>query len=1116
MTARFSLTLTAESQPIISDDRIIVTSSCMVMFMKNDSRSEILLSFTSSIATAVPLLIAGEPGAAMAALSAAAPSLISGTAQIFKKKNENIHELAWQILSKSYALGLARFLSTVPLERRPKDKELEALITRLVTRAQLIAEQNSLEITPDMLFAPLKIPFLRDAAKIIPGELQYFSPDGSIIECRRLFEESIFKSISYVRREDPISFGKFESTLAGPFKDSAEKRKALALHHEGIIRAFTQRPIFGQEETGITLAELYVRQRCIWNTKIVASKKDTPEEADHDAGGRGFFDDDRQQEKWSFPLHVDDLHSTTWKWLDSKDCTDAIRVVAGGPGSGKSTFARALAVEAIDKGTYDVLFVPLQEIEATGLFQQRIEHLFRDRTDLGLDRVPNPLLWLGQRDSDNNPPERPLLLICDGLDEIAPPESAEAATVTADFIQALKSWMDSRNSGGLFTRAIVLGRTISAQEAFRKAAIDPTALLRVGGLLPITITEEWRSAERSNITADENGLAEIDQRTIFWKNWCVATSAETDDLPAALQGDTHAADALRDLTTEPLLLYLLIWTGYLGERWEIAAENRNNVYEEIFRQIYVRRWGIGSANARTSNRQRGGHSLTQSLEQEDFFLLQEALGLAAWSNGGRTVSSESYQALLPIYLGVDKYEDLSGDLSGTLKSVALQSYTRSVGTDNAGYEFVHKSLGEYLIARGLTTWVFKSIDPLAERQTDARCANAAQLLSKITWSGPLTAEIFRFFEDEIRLRLNSVGAARNIISKFLPLTNWIVSNGIPVHREVPGNYSLLRLEVAEKRALDVFWAAVQSVARQAYPLQQFGLSESLGGWNTGPLKINWQGPYGFLNFYGKLSSQLLIAETKRISRFDYLSLNNQSLSECSFGIILYAANKDGTVSPREWLPISLVGTDLSGVDVFGTSFWSADLRYADLSNAALTRVNLVSANLSFANLRRATLAYSRIHEADLSNVDFTGATLSGASFRNCTLRSAKLHGVNSGQRYDFRHADDTPLVFQSCDLTGLDISESVLSQSVFCECEMQHADISGSNLSEAFLVNTDISNCKIDSATKVPTKRRVISIPSLKKASSKSSRDLIQENWLTGFIIRSERDQVNVMSIVRY
>lgn len=900
--------------------------------------AKIALELTKAVAVVVPLIIAAQPGAAMAAISASAPSIIEIISSLHRAKGRSLGNSAWTIVSSAYALALAKVLATAPISRRPQGSELEALIKSMLTRAKILVDDHPQDMSLDALYSPLKIPFIRDGVKILPHELSVFSLDCPIGECRVLFENSMVEALVEIRNAKPDMFNEVERALSGAFANAVERRKSLGRHHDFIIKSFTQRPVFGQEETGITLEDLYVRQRAIWNTKEARKQDGTLDSSAIDPSGSFFQDELKKSSRWRFPLHIGDLHQTVWDWLERGDAGDAIRVVAGGPGSGKSTFARAFAIEVIDKAAHDVLFVPLQEIEATGSFQTRIENLFRNRTDLGLDRAENPLNWLGQRDPDGRAPDRPLLIICDGLDEIAPPGSSEAATVTTDFIQTLGTWINGRNSGGHFVSAVVLGRTISAQEAFRKLSVNHQALIRVGGLLPLKSSSEWIHAEDDECLVDEGELSLIDQRKIFWENWCRAAKPKTEDLPEALQGDTEAAGALEELTAEPLLLYLLLWTGYLGENWEKAATNRNHVYEAIFQQIYARRWGQDRAPKTLPNREQGGHTATNDLEVSDFFLLQEALGLASWATGGRTVTSEAFEPMLKIYIDRDKYDDLSEGVSSSLKSVALQSYTRSVAADNAGFEFVHKTIGEYLIARGLASWLERSVQPLEKRISDARCAEAADLISRIFWRGSLTSEIARFFEDEIRIRFSLERDAKDFVeNRLVPVGSWILKNGVPVHNTLnvaQEGISFAAIEQAEQRSLDVFWTGLQSVAKRAFRTSNIGNDASVNGWAPGPVKLDWPTPYGFQSLFSKLAAPNLISENKRLARFDFLDLRDQAVTDSAFGAVIFSYNEiENSVRPETWLPISLYGANLAKAQFYSATLGQADLRYANLEGA---------------------------------------------------------------------------------------------------------------------------------------------------------------------------------------
>ena len=700
-----------------------------------------------AIATATPALFVSDPATLAGLASNTLPALIDAALSL-RKGGGPLSASAWDVTRAAYACGLARFMAKVDLKRRPQGPELEEFIRHLVVRAGMLAEQAPQALALDHLLSPLRIGVLREAARSLPHELKEFGPTVPPGQLRRLFESSLFEGLQDVRNGAPETFQAIEHALTSPLSMSSERRAAAVRHNEYLIRAFAQQPVFGQEETGITLSDLYVRQRCIWNgvaTKPQKSRR-TKDDA-HSTLTSSEFSPDKEGAHVPCPVFVADLHETVMNWLGSSDPRDCVRVIAGGPGSGKSTFAKALSVALIDSDTYDLLYVPLQDIEASGSLDTRIAHLFRSRTELGFDRTDSPLNWMGDRQSDGRPPIKPLLLVCDGLDEIAAPGSAEAQTVTTDFIQVLSTWLAHRNSGGLFARALILGRTIAAETAFAKLAIDAPALLRVAGLLPVATSPEWRVAKERGVAHDPSSVAEVDQRVTYWRQWCAATDVAATGLPEALKANHAPAHAIQELTAEPLLLYLLLWTGFIGARWKEAASNRNVVYEEIFRRIYKRDWGSQPYPGR--NRDAGGHAGTRHLVEDEFALLQEALGLASWSTGGRTATAQSFEVMLRAHVGEELLEDIGRDTALSLRSVALQTYTRSSDIESGGFEFVHKTLGEYLIARALVRTGRCATSKLRGRVSESRCRAAAQELARIAQGGPLTIEIFRFFDDEI-------------------------------------------------------------------------------------------------------------------------------------------------------------------------------------------------------------------------------------------------------------------------------------------------------------------------------------------------------------------------------
>ena len=177
----------------------------------------------------------------------------------------------------------------------------------------------------------------------------------------------------------------------------------------------------------------------------------------------------------------------------------------------------------------------------------------------------------------------------------------------------------------------------------------------------------------------------LDQRAGFWQRWArlVGEDAETNP-PAVTSG------AMGELNAEPLLLYLLILSGFAGEDWEKALGNRNVVYEAIFTKVFER------------NKKRKDFS-TAGIEKTDFFGLMECLGLAAWRGNGRTGTDEEFDALRDLHMRHRK-KALKDVEAATLRGAAVNFYTRKDLDGDTGFEFIHLSFGEYLTARGLVNF----------------------------------------------------------------------------------------------------------------------------------------------------------------------------------------------------------------------------------------------------------------------------------------------------------------------------------------------------------------------------------------------------------------------------
>ena len=144
---------------------------------------------------------------------------------------------------------------------------------------------------------------------------------------------------------------------AGEQRDRAWQR-----HATWIRSLYERKPIFTiNPEQRIPLSGVYQHLRAYWHDDIPA---DTMES-----------NSSREPRRKHLRTYVDQLHTLLHNWLDDNKAAP-LRVVAGGPGSGKSSFAKAFAVEVSDQTEWRTIFIELQNLEFDkGDLERRIGEL---------------------------------------------------------------------------------------------------------------------------------------------------------------------------------------------------------------------------------------------------------------------------------------------------------------------------------------------------------------------------------------------------------------------------------------------------------------------------------------------------------------------------------------------------------------------------------------------------------------------------------------------------------------------------------------------------------------------------------------------------------------------
>lgn len=197
--------------------------------------------------------------------------------------------------------------------------------------------------------------------------------------------------------------------LKSPAAKTADFERQWRSYRQSLINEFHVAPVFGQEDTCVSLGQLYVPLRCSWR------------EAEHTEDDKASYD---SLEVTSGQIYqVRSLEKELDEWLDNDDPNDWLRLIGGGPGSGKSTSAKAFAAKIANRPDIRPIFIPLQRLKDGSRLRESINKYFCDRSGCAFHSGP-----LERKNVEGGPR---LLLIFDGLDEIARPGQS-ADTIARD------------------------------------------------------------------------------------------------------------------------------------------------------------------------------------------------------------------------------------------------------------------------------------------------------------------------------------------------------------------------------------------------------------------------------------------------------------------------------------------------------------------------------------------------------------------------------------------------------------------------------------------------------------------------------------------------------------
>ena len=821
-------------------------------------------------------------------------------------------EIAWTLVCRSLVRAMFDLIGEMvpfPAEATPPDQH------KFLLGVEQTFEKTEVVLEPGFFRRPADLPVL-EALKQPMHE--WLVAHGAAEPEARCIVQRLPSYFVYALHDEwqkqPADYKRLEAALETPFTRAGEHEEAWERYSARLQRQINE-PMFGE---AFGLAIVYVPLRGFYEEDVEKVKEKTR------AGDPLGPPHERVRNV------VVDLDKELSAWLERGDKDDALRVIAGGPGSGKSSFARWFAASQTAKGRR-VLYVPLHMIDLADAIGQ-----FVTEQDILKE---NPLA--------PKTAEKRLLLLLDGLDELAMQGKA-AAEVAQKFILEIQRMVANRNHAEARVQVLVGGREIVVQMS-RTELRKPHQVLRV---LPYFVAEELRDSYY-----DQSGLLAIDQRDLWWANYAAAKGRSDAKMPQKLR----RAD-LDEVTAQPLLGYLVALSYERGNIDFKKEVNRNEIYADLIAGVHARSYGDKP------------HPAVRSLELAEFSRLLEEVGIAVWHGDGRTATSGAiFRRCQKCGLDrlLDTFED--GAKSGATRLLTA-FYFRQRGTRNDGvrtFEFTHKSFGEYLIAKRIVR-VLEDVHEEMERRIKGRGRGWDERDALLEWAQifghtPIDRHILRFLRDEVQRR----GKERAGIWQLMlaGLIGWMLRHGMPVDKLEP------RPSYPEE-------------ARQARNAEEalLGCVHACALTTGERTVVDWPERTAFGAWIRRLQGQRSGPENvEALSCLGLLSLRGVSIDMLD----LYGATLIGADLSRA----SCHWVTLATANLHGAILERANLQNADMGEATLVDANLRGAALTGANLMGANLSGADLTGTNLRETNLVGAQLKRAQLEGAKLRGAQMNAI---------------------------------------------------------------------------------------------------------------------------
>jgi len=802
------------------------------------------------------------------------------------------NELAYLLISRALFAAFAELVKEYHdlFRNRPQANELETF------SACFEKEMGKAEVSINLAFfnRPGDLPLLEQLHGPLSAWLQGLGAAKADAEqiASRLPDYFVF-ALHETWRKAPQDYVALTQHFNTPFTLATEEVQCWQLYKQWLQRQVSDRMFaeaFGVDKVYVPLRAYY-------------------EEKEHDDGSSQELAPHRSKVQ----RIVVDLEHEFRSWLHNFTAAQAVRFISGGPGSGKSTFAKIFAAKIAAENKIHCLYIPLHLFNATdNLITAMESHISNNRFLSG-----NPLAAKGGKDR--------LLIIFDGLDELA--QQGKAASEEANnFVDEVLRRIHEGNSQGLQRQVIITGRTIVIQSVAAKLR----EAKQISYVLPYFIAEE----EREEYHDPDKLLAE-DQRQKWWQQYGEAAGKGYAGLPADL-----ARQHLAEITAQPLLNYLVA-LSYERKTITFSDETTlNQIYADLIRAVYCRQYDDGGRVSACA----GG------LKERDFIRVLEEIALAVWHGDGRTATVAGIREKFKAG-GIERYLEQfqEGAKAGVTRLLTAFYFRQSENRQDGDptFEFTHKSFGEYLTALRIVRLLRQMEKQRKRRQEDPDDGwsekEALQQWTAFCAITRMDEDLLRFISNEfLAMTQEELLALQAMVRELLSYT---INHGLPFSDEFlsKGFKEHLYLARNAESALLAVHFHVAELTKQVSRLK-LESNEAFREWfrridGTDDC-VDWLG-------YLDLSAYFLYTQDFLGAKFTMSILNDAEL------------------------PYSILAdANLQGVQLENASLWRANLQSADLAGA-----NLKGADLSLADLRYANLEGANLEGANLDGAILTGTIL---------------------------------------------------------------------------------------------------------------------------------------------